>query len=93
MLREAQQNCQFYLPNKESAGGPVVNIFHFQSLSKAHVAEREGFEPSVGETYTRFPSVRLKPLGHLSHKFSEILTKMVQKTTFFQIEDVSTNPI
>jgi hypothetical protein len=30
------------------------------------VAEREGFEPSVPFEYTRFPSVRLKPLGHLS---------------------------
>ena len=34
-------------------------------------AEREGFEPSVGETYTRFPSVRLKPLGHLSYTLAE----------------------
>ena len=30
------------------------------------MAERVGFEPTVGITYTRFPSVRLKPLGHLS---------------------------
>ena len=30
------------------------------------MAEREGFEPSVGVAYTRFPSVRLQPLGHLS---------------------------
>ena len=30
-------------------------------------AEREGFEPSVpGKEYTRFPSVHLRPLGHLS---------------------------
>src|SRR5690606_3477210 len=31
------------------------------------MAEREGFEPSIRcYTYTRFPSVRLQPLGHLS---------------------------
>ena len=29
-------------------------------------AERKGFEPPICVTYTRFPSVRLKPLGHLS---------------------------
>ena len=30
------------------------------------VAEREGFEPSVGFSYARFPGVCLKPLSHLS---------------------------
>ena len=30
------------------------------------VAERRGFEPLVPFGYTRFPSVLLKPLGHLS---------------------------
>src|SRR6185436_17171898 len=30
------------------------------------VAEREGFEPSVGISYARFPGVCLKPLRHLS---------------------------
>jgi hypothetical protein len=31
------------------------------------MAEREGFEPSIRcYPYTRFPSVRLQPLGHLS---------------------------
>jgi hypothetical protein len=31
------------------------------------MAERVGFEPTVRvETHTRFPSVLLKPLGHLS---------------------------
>ena len=29
-------------------------------------AERQGFEPWIGVAYTRFPSVRLQPLGHLS---------------------------
>ncbi len=31
------------------------------------VEEREGFEPSIRITYTHFPGVRLKPLGHLSN--------------------------
>ena len=30
------------------------------------MAEREGFEPSVGISYARFPGVCLKPLSHLS---------------------------
>ena len=30
------------------------------------MAERMGFEPMKGKSFTRFPSVRLKPLGHLS---------------------------
>jgi hypothetical protein len=30
------------------------------------MAEREGFEPSIGVTYTHFPGVLLRPLGHLS---------------------------
>ena len=30
------------------------------------LAEREGFEPSKQKMFTRFPSVRLQPLGHLS---------------------------
>ena len=34
------------------------------------MAEREGFEPSIRNSpYTRFPGVRLKPLGHLSVTF------------------------
>ncbi len=34
------------------------------------MAEREGFEPSIRNSpYTRFPGVRLKPLGHLSKTF------------------------
>ncbi len=43
--------------------GPTYSSEH------SFLAEREGFEPSVGVTYTRFPSVRLKPLGHLSIKY------------------------
>ena len=30
------------------------------------MAEREGFEPSVGISHARFPGVCLKPLSHLS---------------------------
>ena len=33
---------------------------------KNKYAERQGFEPWIGVTYTRFPGVRLQPLGHLS---------------------------
>ena len=33
---------------------------------KETLAERGGFEPPVRFAYTRFPSVLLKPLGHLS---------------------------
>ena len=31
------------------------------------MAERAGFEPAKELPFTRFPSVRLKPLDHLSH--------------------------
>ena len=34
------------------------------------LAEREGFEPSVGFSHARFPGVCLKPLSHLSAKES-----------------------
>src|SRR5215472_4023461 len=34
--------------------------------AKMRLAERGGFEPPVRFAYTRFPSVLLKPLGHLS---------------------------
>ena len=30
------------------------------------MAEREGFEPSIGVTYTPLAGERLRPLGHLS---------------------------
>ncbi len=33
---------------------------------KFKMAEREGFEPTVVFSYSRFPGVRLKPLSHLS---------------------------
>jgi hypothetical protein len=38
-----------------------------------NLAEGGGFEPPIGfEPYTRFPGVRLKPLGHPSLKFTII---------------------
>lgn len=40
-------------------------------LDGIFVAERTGFEPAIRLTpHTRFPSVRLQPLGHLSKVFS-----------------------
>ena len=38
------------------------------SIRKRKLAEREGFEPSVGFSHARFPGVCLKPLSHLSAK-------------------------
>ena len=36
-------------------------------MSRRRLSERVGFEPTVQlSPYTRFPSVRLQPLGHLS---------------------------
>ena len=41
--------------------------FHFKDvLYKKLMAEREGSNPRNGFPFTRFPSVRLQPLGHLS---------------------------
>jgi hypothetical protein len=37
------------------------------SIRKRKLAEREGFEPSVGFSHARFPGVCLKPLSHLSN--------------------------
>ncbi len=38
-----------------------------KDTSDSHLAEREGFEPSKRiAPFTRFPSVLLQPLGHLS---------------------------
>ena len=42
-------------------------------LVQTCLAERQGFEPWVGVTYTRFPGVRLQPLGHLSVPDSRII--------------------
>ena len=53
------------------AAGRSYDIFRTKKRpvypGRFYMAEREGFEPSVKlAPYTRFPSVRLKPLGHLS---------------------------
>lgn len=41
-----------------------------QKLRMLDMADREGFEPSIEfYPYTRFPSVRLQPLGHPSFYF------------------------
>ena len=40
-----------------------------------YMAERAGFEPAVRKTHTRFPSVLLKPLGHLSGRFGTLKKK------------------
>lgn len=37
-----------------------------QPEAPGELAEREGFEPTVVFSYSRFPGVRLKPLSHLS---------------------------
>ena len=46
----------------------MLRIFGvFQNRAKRNLAEGVGFEPTIrGVPYTRFPSVRLKPLGHPS---------------------------
>ncbi len=36
------------------------------SATEDSMAEREGFEPSIGVTYTPLAGARLQPLGHLS---------------------------
>ena len=53
-------------------------IFFF--LKKEHqLAEREGFEPSKRfNTFIRFPSVRLQPLGHLSLKSPKVFAEVLE---------------
>ena len=46
------------------------------------MAEREGFEPSVPFGHTRFPSVLLKPLGHLSGGAESYLTDAILDRPF-----------
>ena len=51
-----------------------------------YMAEKEGFEPSVGyKTYTPLAGERLQPLGHLSEKFIKCL-KGGRKNTRLQDE-------
>ncbi len=47
----------------------LVNFIFYSKLKSTfkHVAEREGFEPSMGDkTHTPLAGERLQPLGHLS---------------------------
>ncbi len=44
---------------------PVVHLRPLGHLSRK-MAERVGFEPTVGNAYNRFRDCRLRPLGHLS---------------------------
>ena len=46
------------------------------------MAERMGFEPMKESPFTRFPSVRLQPLGHLSSYLKKFLNlkELIKKT-------------
>ena len=56
--RRTPHHCG-WLARRQDAGPPRSNFIR-------KLAEREGFEPSVGISYARFPGVCLKPLSHLS---------------------------
>ncbi|CAA9892668.1 conserved hypothetical protein [Candidatus Methylobacter favarea] len=44
-------------------------LFDVKDQSLKYLAEREGFEPSMGyKTHTPLAGERLQPLGHLSYK-------------------------
>ena len=64
------------------AGNPLsYNCFSIKN------AEREGFEPSVGVTYTRLAGAHLQPLGHLSCHIQFKVQKLFkeQKTTITEL--------
>ena len=46
--------------------GPKVTLTVGFGPALVHVAEGEGFEPSVRSTHTRFPGVPIRPLSHPS---------------------------
>ncbi len=49
--------------------GPAWSSGLSWTTPDAYLAERAGFEPAIRfNPYTRFPGVRLQPLGHLSCK-------------------------
>ncbi len=50
------------------------------------MAERQGFEPWIGVTYTHFPGVRLQPLGHLSE---QMLFVFFQASQIIQIDNLA----
>ena len=71
-----------YVVHKKSGGLTVSDEegLPYKTLLFNHLAEREGFEPSVRiATYTRFPGVRLKPLIHLSGDANSIRSAAGQK--------------
>ena len=45
------------------------------------MAERGGFEPPVPFGHTRFPSVLLKPLGHLSGTGKDMTAETLESTS------------
>ena len=55
-------------PSASTAGDELQNFrtSELQNFRTKVVAEREGFEPTVGISHDRFQDGSLKPLGHLS---------------------------
>ncbi len=51
------------------------------------MAEREGFEPTVVFSYSRFPGVRLKPLSHLSnHCAHNVYNECLKRNVFPNVQ-------
>ena len=57
------------------------------------MAERQGFEPWIGGTYTHFPGVRLQPLGHLSANRIEASFKARPQVVNLTENNEKTSPI
>ena len=55
------------------------------SEKKDGVAEREGFEPSIGVTYTPLAGARLQPLGHLSAAAQSTESRPDRESEFAQL--------
>ena len=55
------------------------------------MAERMGFEPMKGFPFTRFPSVRLQPLGHLSKEMYIIVKLEIHYTCFYFVTNTEEN--
>ena len=70
----------------------TLHNLHFEFM-----AEREGFEPSIGfNAYTPLAGARLQPLGHLSilNSFTTFTRahKMPSKTSYDKTTNRATNP-
>ena len=50
----------------DSIENTLSNTLATEGSSKPNMAERVGFEPTVGDTYAGFQDRYLQPLGHLS---------------------------